>query len=249
MDGKYTFEDLVHIVETLRGENGCPWDRKQTHESLKPCMMEEAAELVSSIRIYDKTGNAENMREELGDILLQVMLHSRIAEEEQLFTVEDVVDEISRKMIRRHPHVFGAKGREKRAEDIPADWEEIKRKEKEGKTWLESPLREIPKELPSLTRAAKVLKKADKLYGEGDSYEESVKLLAEKAEKLAGLCPEGPSGELMEIMGDILVNISNIARICKMPAEQILTDRIEDMIDRWETGENLDKLGKRPYFP
>lgn len=67
MDGKYTFEDLKHIVEVLRGENGCPWDRKQTHESLKPCMMEEAAELVSSIRIYDKTGNAENMREELGD--------------------------------------------------------------------------------------------------------------------------------------------------------------------------------------
>ncbi len=237
MDRKHTFEDLVHIVETLRGENGCPWDRKQTHESLKPCMMEEAAELVSSIRIYDKTGNAENMREELGDILLQVMLHSRIAEEEQLFTLEDVIDEICRKMIRRHPHVFGVQVKEKRAEDIPADWEEIKRKEKEGKAWIESPLREIPKELPSLTRAAKVLKKADRLYGKGSSYEESAKLLAEKAGKLAGLCPEEPSEELMEIMGDILVNLSNIARIFNISAEQILTDRIEDMIDKWETGE------------
>lgn len=236
MDGKYTFEDLIHIVETLRGENGCPWDRKQTHESLKPCMMEEAAELVSSIRIYDKTGNAENMREELGDILLQVMLHSQIAKEEQLFDVEDVVDEISRKMIRRHPHVFGAKAGGKNAEDIPSDWEEIKRKEKEGKSWLESPLREIPKELPALTRAAKVLKKVDKLYGEGNSYEESAKRLAEAAEKLAGLCPEESSGELMEIMGDILVNLSNIARICRIPSEQVLTDRIEDMIDKWETG-------------
>lgn len=236
MDGKYTFEDLIHIVETLRGENGCPWDRKQTHESLKPCMMEEAAELVSSIRIYDKTGNAENMREELGDILLQVMLHSQIAKEEQLFAVEDVVDEISRKMIRRHPHVFGAKAGGKNAEDIPSDWEEIKRKEKEGKSWLESPLREIPKELPALTRAAKVLKKVDKLYGEGNSYEESAKRLAGAAEKLAGLCPEESSGELVEIMGDILVNLSNIARICRIPSEQVLTDRIEDMIDKWETG-------------
>ncbi len=157
MDGKYTFEDLKHIVEVLRGENGCPWDRKQTHESLKPCMMEEAAELVSSIRIYDKTENAENMREELGDILLQVMLHSQIAEEEQIFTLEDVINEISAKMIRRHPHVFGANTGGKNAEDIPVTWEEIKRKEKEGKTWIESPLKEIPRELPSLTRAAKVL--------------------------------------------------------------------------------------------
>ena len=90
MNGKYSFEDLIHIVETLRSENGCPWDRKQTHESLKPCMMEEAAELVSSIRIYDKTGNAENMREELGDILLQVMLHSQIAKEERLLFMKSV---------------------------------------------------------------------------------------------------------------------------------------------------------------
>lgn len=237
MDRKYTFDDLKHIVEVLRGENGCPWDRKQTHESLKPCMMEEAAELVSSIRIYNKTGNAENMREELGDILLQVMLHSQIAEEEEIFTLEDVIDEISKKMVRRHPHVFGTNAGGKRAEDIPADWEEIKRKEKEGKTWMESPLREIPKELPSLTRAAKVLKKVDKLYEEGNDYEGSVKLLAEAAGKLACLEKEEAEGELEGIMGDILMNISNIARICKIPAEQILTNRIEDMIDKWETAE------------
>lgn len=237
MDGKYTFEDLKHIVEVLRGENGCPWDRKQTHESLKPCMMEEAAELVSSIRIYDKTGNAENMREELGDILLQVMMHSQIAKEEQIFTLEDVIDEISAKMIRRHPHVFGETAGGKRAEDIPVSWEEIKRKEKEGKTWIESPLREIPKELPSLTRAAKVLKKVDKLYGGGNDYKESAGIIAEAAGKMGQFCPEENPGELEKIIGEILVNLSNIARICKIPAEQILTDRIEDIIDRWETAE------------
>lgn len=237
MDGKYTFEDLKHIVEVLRGENGCPWDRKQTHESLKPCMVEEAAELVSSIRIYDKTGNAENMREELGDILLQVMLHSQIAEEEQIFTLEDVINEISAKMIRRHPHVFGANTKGKNAEDIPVTWEEIKRKEKEGKTWIESPLKEIPRELPSLTRAAKVLKKADKLYGRGSNYKESAMAIAEAAKKLERICPEENSGELEKIMGEFLINLSNIASICKISAEQVLTDRIEDMIDEWETAE------------
>lgn len=241
MDKKYSFKDLIDIVKVLRSENGCPWDRRQTHKSLKPCMMEEAAELVSSIRIYDHTGNAENMREELGDVLLQVMLHSRIAEEEGLFTLEDVICEISEKMIRRHPHVFGESGGEKKAEDIPVDWEEIKRKEKEGKEWMESPLREIPKELPALSRAVKVLKKADKLYNAGCDYKESADRLAKAAERLKELEPEKNSGQLEEIAGDILINLSNIARLCRISLEQILTDRVEDMIDRHEPPQNLGK--------
>ena len=104
---KYTYQDFLDIIRDLRSENGCPWDKVQTHDSLRPCMTEEAAELLASIRIYDKTGNAENMREELGDVLLQVVMHAQIAQEEGLFSMEDVVDEVSRKMIRRHPHIFG----------------------------------------------------------------------------------------------------------------------------------------------
>lgn len=237
MKKKYSFEDLIHIVKVLRSENGCPWDRRQTHTSLKPCVMEEAAELVSSIRIYDKTGNAENMREELGDILLQVMLHSQIAEEEGIFTLEDVIGEICEKMIRRHPHVFGEKDGEKSAEDIPADWEEIKRREKEGKEWIESPLREIPKELPALTRAAKVLKKADKLYGAGGVYQEDAVRLEESAKRLKELDPESDSAELEKIIGNILINLSDIAGLYKISQEQILTDRTEDVIDRYEPSE------------
>ena len=84
---QYTFDELVEIIETLRSENGCPWDKVQTHESLRPCMMEEAAELLGAIRIYKETGNAENMQEELGDILLQAVMHSVIAKEEGLFTI------------------------------------------------------------------------------------------------------------------------------------------------------------------
>lgn len=233
MDKKYTMEDLVHIVEALRGEDGCPWDKKQTHESLKPCMMEEAAELVASIRIYDKTGNAENMREELGDILLQVVMHSQIAGEEQLFTLEDVIDEISAKMIRRHPHVF----RDTKADDaeaVLANWEEIKKKEKEGKTWIESPLREIPRELPSLTRASKVLKKVNKLYGDGEDYYRNVLKLEKAVERLKSFQPENDDIQLEEIIGDILIGVSDISRQFRISQEQILTDRVEDIIDRYE---------------
>lgn len=238
---QYSMEDLIHIVETLRSENGCPWDRKQTHESLKPCMMEEAAELVSSIRIYDRTGNAENMREELGDILLQVVMHAQIAKEERLFTWEDVVNEISAKMVRRHPHVFkdegskeGRCGQIKDADAVPANWDEIKRREKEGKTWIESPLREIPKELPSLTRASKVIKKADKLYHVGNDYYENVIKLEKAVDKLKEFLPEKEDVKLEEIIGDILMSLSDISQQYRVPQEQILTDRIEDIIDEYE---------------
>ena len=175
MSDKYRFEDFVEIIEKLRAKDGCPWDREQTHDSLRPCMMEEAAEFVSSIRIYHESGSAENMREELGDILLQVVMHSVIAQEEGLFTMDDVIEEVSEKMIRRHPHIFGTVQVDSSAE-VLQNWDEIKKKEKEGKSWIESPLREIPKELPSLTRGPKVLKKIDKLYKAAPSRAENAEI-------------------------------------------------------------------------
>lgn len=133
MDKQYTFAEFVGIIKALRAEDGCPWDREQTHESLKPCMTEEAAELLAAIRIYDKTGNAENMREELGDILLQVVMHSVIAEEEGLFDIADVIREVSEKMIRRHPHVFGDAPQAQTPEEGLANWKAIKAQEKAEK--------------------------------------------------------------------------------------------------------------------
>lgn len=232
-DKKYTYEDLLGIIRTLRGENGCPWDRVQTHESLKPCMMEEAAELLASIRIYGQTGNPENMREELGDVLLQVVMHAEIASEEGLFTMADVVDEVSRKMIRRHPHVFGT-GSADTPEEVLMNWEDIKKAEKKDKEWITSPLREIPRELPALTRAAKVLKKIDKNYEEGNSYEENVEALQKAVDALRTCGHEPYDKELERIMADILLRLSDIARIAKISQEQILTDRIEDLIDQYE---------------
>ncbi|MDE6846353.1 MAG: MazG family protein [Lachnospiraceae bacterium] len=230
---KYTYEDFLEIIKVLRSENGCPWDKVQTHESLKPCMMEEAAELLASIRIYDQTGNAENMREELGDVLLQVVMHAQIASEEGLFTMADVVDEVSRKMVRRHPHVFGT-GNADTPEEVLTNWEDIKKEEKKGKEWISSPLREIPQELPALTRAAKVLKKADKYYEKGSSYEQDVKALQEAVNALKTCKAEAYSKELEQIMADILMRLSDIARLYKLSPEQILTDRIENLIEKYE---------------
>ena len=122
------------IVETLRSENGCPWDRAQTHSSLKAACVEEAAEVICGINILEKTKDPDNLREELGDLLLQVMLHSVIAQEEGLFTFEDVVNTISEKMIRRHPHVFSGVTYASKEEQHAA-WEAIKKEEKAGKEW------------------------------------------------------------------------------------------------------------------
>lgn len=230
---KYTYEDFIEIIRMLRSENGCPWDREQTHMSLRPCMMEEAAEVAAAIRIYDRTGSWENLREELGDVLLQVVMHSRIAEEEGLFTLEDVVSEVAEKMVRRHPHVFGDVSAETSVQ-VLQNWEEIKKQEKAGKEQTETPLREIPVELPALTRATKVLKKVDRLYEPQKSFADSVVELQKIAGKIEGMTPVSYDEELSHVVGNILVEVSNIARIFKLSQEQILSDKIEEIIEKYE---------------
>lgn len=127
-------ERLEKIIKRLRAENGCPWDRVQTHDSLKPEVIEEAAEVICGINILRETGNADNLKEELGDLLLQVMFHAVIAQEEGLFTFEEVVRGICEKMERRHPHVFA--GVEFASdEERHAAWEKIKAEEKAGREW------------------------------------------------------------------------------------------------------------------
>lgn len=128
------FSAIRQVVAALRDEDGCPWDRAQTFESLKPCMVNEMTEALAAINIYHETEDAENFCEELGDVLLQVVLLSQIAEEAGLFTVEDVIRGISQKMIRRHPHVFGEAPRAADKEEVPGRWEAIKRAEKKNRT-------------------------------------------------------------------------------------------------------------------
>lgn len=144
---------LKEIVEKLRSENGCPWDKVQTHDSLKAACIEEAAEVIGGINILDSTAKPDNLREELGDLLLQVMFHSVIAEEEGLFSFDDVVKTINEKMIRRHPHVFS--GVEYVTdEERHAAWEKIKKEEKAGREWESKYLEDAMKESKQLIARA-----------------------------------------------------------------------------------------------
>ena len=126
------FTKFRDIIARLRAEDGCPWDREQTHATLKAPCIEEAAEVICGINIFEETGNADNLREELGDLLLQVVMHAQIAEEEGLFTMDDVIREISDKMIRRHPHVFG-EVTVSDSNEVLKNWAEIKANEKAKK--------------------------------------------------------------------------------------------------------------------
>ena len=148
------FDRLKEIMARLRSKDGCPWDREQTHMSLKPACMEEAAEVVCGINILEATGNADNLKEELGDLLLQVVLHAQIAEEEGLFTLEDVCRGISDKMIRRHPHVFGEETVNQSGE-VVTRWNDIKKAEKAGKELTESYLPAAFEEAKTLIDAAR----------------------------------------------------------------------------------------------
>lgn len=166
-------EELQNTVEKLRAPDGCPWDRVQTHESLKAACMEEAAEVICGINILSRTGEKQSLCEELGDLLLQVMMHAQIAEEEGLFTLEDVIRGINEKMIRRHPHIFaiGEKAEHTRIsgektdlesipapadlESIPADWKKIKAGEKKGREWEEPYLFEAFDEAEKLIGVAR----------------------------------------------------------------------------------------------
>lgn len=234
---KYSFDELREIIKTLRSENGCPWDREQTHESLKPCMIEEAAELAASIRIYKETGDDTNLCEELGDVLLQVFLHSQIAQDENRFTIDDVIDGISEKMIRRHPHVFG-QAKIDTSGQVLEQWEDIKKKEKENQSYKTTPLKEIPLELPALMRAQKVLKKADGIYHISQDKAETIENIRQKINKLEVQSVQGDESTSEQI-GALLLACANLARVSKIDSEEALTDQLEKLIGSIEDEKNV----------
>lgn len=148
------FEEFEAIIARLRSPEGCPWDREQTHTSLKKGCIEEAAEVICGINILDKTGDGENLKEELGDLLLQIVMHAQIAKEEGLFTMDDVIQTVSDKMIRRHPHVFGTV-EVSDSKEVLENWADIKKQEKSGKEWMETYLPESFDEAEKLIDAAR----------------------------------------------------------------------------------------------
>ena len=220
------------MVRTLRSPGGCPWDGKQTHESLRPYMVEEAYEVLDGIRILQQTGQADNLCEELGDVLLQVLFHSVIAEEEGYFQIEDVIDGGCRKMIRRHPHVFGGETYEN-DEERRAAWETIKAQEHQdnGQT-PRSELENVPAAFPALIRSQKVLKKANKSGLVSFREEDIFKEILESVVKLqqAAASPENKD-QLTAKMGEMLFAVSKLAALYNIHSEMALTAETEKFID------------------
>lgn len=233
------FDQFVEIIRMLRSENGCPWDREQTHESLKPCMIEEAYEVVDAIDKNDMS----NLKEELGDVLLQVVMHSIIGEEAKEFTLEDVIHEISEKMIRRHPHVFGT-GKAEDSNEVLKNWEEIKREEKKETTISEG-IKRIPIALPANIRAAKVQKKAAKAGFDFNGYEEALSKVYEELRELEEAKKTDDFCKKEEEFGDLLFSIVNLSRFLQINAENSLTNATNKFINRFVGVESLARLENR----
>ncbi|MGV3466250.1 MAG: nucleoside triphosphate pyrophosphohydrolase, partial [Heyndrickxia sp.] len=210
------FSSLRSIIADLRGPNGCPWDKKQTHLSLKKYLIEEAYELLEAIDEDD----IDHIVEELGDVLLQVMLHAQIGEDEGMFSIEDVIESISDKMIRRHPHVFGDVVAND-VEDVLKNWSEIKEREK-GHEAKKSILDEVGKGLPSMIRAYEYQKRASKLGFDWDLAEEAwKKVLEEMKEFQAEITKKDKKKQLSEF-GDLLFAMVNVGRLLSIYPEEAL---------------------------
>lgn len=212
------FSKLRRVIAELRGPDGCPWDKKQTHESLKKYLIEEAYELIDSI----DEGDDEGMVGELGDVLLQVMLHSQIGEDEGMFTIDDVIEGITAKMIRRHPHVFGdveVNGEE----DVLVNWQKIKEGEKGGESKaLKSILDGIEKSLPNLLRAEEYQKRAAKVGFDWDEVSEAWKKVREEVQELEEeiLSPNRDVQRIKSELGDLFFALVNISRYYDIQAEE-----------------------------
>ncbi|MBA4495813.1 nucleoside triphosphate pyrophosphohydrolase [Paenactinomyces guangxiensis] len=207
------FDFLTGIIEHLRSPEGCPWDRKQTHESLRPYLIEEAYEFLDAVAGQD----AEGMADELGDVLLQVMLHAQIAKEEGTFDIYEVIGRLSDKMIRRHPHVFGDQAAET-AEDVKRNWEQIKKQERSGEE-MKSLLDGIPNHLPALLKSYELQKKAAKA---GFDWEKKEDVLRKVHEELKELIEADTAEEQEEELGDLLFVLGSLARFFNVHPELAL---------------------------
>ena len=236
MEEKKTFEDIVSLARRLRAPGGCPWDREQTLESLRAYVLEEAYEVIQAIELQDTDG----LMEELGDFLFQVVFISQIANEEGRFDIGDVTQRLHDKLIRRHPHVFGAK-KAKDAEEALRTWNAEKLKEKKGKPDLE----EIPRAMPSLMRAQRVGEKAAR---SGFDWSDVSSALAKVKEELAELEREIEAGErdrCREEWGDLVFSVVNIARHLDIDAETASHGATEKFIERFSRFEEKAQTAEK----
>lgn len=228
---RFCFADLVELLSILRGENGCPWDREQTHQSLRKYLIEEAYEAAAAIDEDDP----DHLADELGDVLLQVVFHASVGESYGEFNIGDVTTAICRKMLYRHAHIFG-NDHCATAEEVSANWERLKKAEK-GLTTQGAVLADVSRGLPSLMRAGKVQKKAADVGFDWDSAAEALPKVHEEAQEVKAELDAGrdPAEEL----GDLLFSCVNVARLCGLEAEDLLNRATEKFISRFTAMEKL----------
>lgn len=224
-------ERLANIVHVLRKE--CPWDKVQTHESLKRCMIEEAYESIEAIDNNDFI----NLREELGDVLLQVVFHADLAHEESYFDLKDVINDECEKMIRRHPHIFSEET-SKTVDKVIEKWENVKSKE-HGNTTHTQRLKDVTKSLPALLRSEKVLKRAVDANFEQSDLDTSLKDATDVIEKIRNVGPEVEQSELSDRIGDLLLSIVNASRLAGVDPEDALSFATKKFINRFELQEQM----------
>lgn len=232
MDKLFTFQELQAIVSTLRGDHGCPWDKAQTHESIKITTLEEAYEVNQAVTDLTETNNPSNLKEELGDLLLQIMLHSQIAEENAEFTLEEVIDGIARKMIRRHPHVFSQKSYAS-LEEQQADWDAIKKQEHGNTISPQEELSQIPAAFPALVRSQKTAKKAMEYGFLSPEQEDIFKAMLESIVSLQ-ISAANPDDQeaFTSKLGKALFSITWLAAKYGIPSEIALTKETEEFIKK-----------------
>lgn len=230
---RYSMSDLVDIMAILRSENGCPWDKEQNHRSIRKNMIEEAYEVVEAI-------DAEDMpllREELGDVLLQVVFHAQMESERGTFAFEDVADEICKKLIVRHPHIFGEVVADS-ADEVLKNWDAIKRQTKGQETYAQT-LQSVPRVLPALMRAQKIGQRAARAGFDYPGVQMAVGDLKSELSELEAALLAGDDANAFEELGDLLFACTNVARHLHFDAEESLTAASDKFVRRFEQVEQL----------
>lgn len=221
---------LLDLMAELRGENGCPWDKKQTMESLKSCLLEETYEVIDAI----DSGDVINHREELGDLLLQVVFQSQIASEAGQFTFDDVAKDIADKLVRRHPHVFGDEQADT-PEEVIVHWNAVKNKEKQATR--KSVLDGIPRSMPALLRAQKVQSKVARVGFDWDDIGSVLDKVNEEVDELVDAMVEKNEAHVREELGDLLFSIVNLARFIGHDTEEVLHEAVHKFTRRFQAVE------------
>lgn len=232
---RYGFDDLVKIITCLRAPDGCPWDRAQTHESIKKNFIEETYEVIEAIN----KKNENMLKEELGDVLLQIALHCEMESEKGAFDFYDVVNDIVKKLVVRHPHVFG-EVKAANEEEALASWDAAKAETKKIKSQSEAML-SVPRELPALMRAEKIQKKAAKAGFDWDSSDGAMDKLYEEINELKMAMSHNDKAEIEEEFGDLLFTCVNLSRFLKLDSEEALTSASDKFVSRFTGVERLAK--------